>query len=163
MNNLRRVYRGQMLLTVLMVLYLAGVAVPLNWFWFAPGDLIIANADQGTPPVLTFDRVIHQETRMRYIVVVRNVEGNRVVADPRSAPFDYSPDATLPVGDKLNLDWWCGGDVKCIHLAPGSYYAQTCWEQTEWIWLIFPPKSICVTSNVFTVAEPQPPTKRLRP
>lgn len=161
MNNLRRVYRGQILLTVLMVLYLLGAAVPLSWFWFAPGNLIIANAQQGASPVLTFDRVIHQETVMRYTVIVRSVEGNRAVAEVRSTPFPYLPTAKLPLGDDLDLAWWCAGDVKCVNLVPGSYYVQTCWEQTEWIWRIFPPKSICVTSNVFTIAEPQPPTKRI--
>lgn len=146
---MKHILRAFDLLSLALVAWVALALVPVNWVWFAPGELFISDGSIDQVPEITFERVIKREVRMTYQVVIRSLDGNRVVCDPKNGPFSYQPDAKLP--EHADLIWWTGGDDRCWPREPGSYVAETCWTVVRPFWGVVPPKTICRRSNMFTV------------
>ena len=147
---MRRLFvRSADYLSLLFVIWLALAMVPLGWFWFEPGQVVISNSSVEQPPRVDFSRWIGRPVAMKYQVVIRDIERKSVVCDPASESFMYRPDAQLP--ENPDLVWWTGGDNRCWPREPGTYIAETCWTATHLFWGLIPDKTVCRTSNPFTI------------
>ncbi|EEX09637.1 conserved hypothetical protein [Ruegeria lacuscaerulensis ITI-1157] len=151
---MKRILRTADILSLILVGWMGLAFVPVNWVWFDPGDVFISDGSRDRVPEITFDRVIKRKVEMTYQVVIRSLDGNTVVCDPKNGPFPYRPDAKLP--EHPDLVWWTGGDERCWPREPGSYIADTCWTVVRPFWGLVPPKTICRRSNVFTVRSISP-------
>ncbi len=130
--------------------WMALALVPLGWFWYEPGQVVISNSSVENPPKVDFTRSIRRSVIMKYQVVIRDIERNQVVCDPASEPFTYKPTAKFP--DDADLVWWTGGDDRCWPREAGTYIAETCWTATHLFWGLIPDKTVCRTSNPFTIS-----------
>lgn len=148
--------------------YLAFMAVPFSW-WFEPGEVRFENAVAGTSPELSYSRHIHRDVWVNYRVVVREAVPNRVEPGPvvceggPSLAFTFVEQSGPVVGK--DLEWWLPHDERCHaeHLGPGNYWAETCWtlvnplgdllpgRPRHFLGIFAPRKTVCRTSNVFTV------------
>lgn len=137
------------LMSLTVVAWMGLTLTPVEWFWFDPGHVIISNSSVEKAPKVAFNRKIHRPVLMKYQVVIRDIERNSVVCDPSSEPFTYSSTAQLP--DDADLVWWTGGDDRCWPQEPGTYIAETCWTATHILWGLIPDKTVCRTSNPFTI------------
>ncbi len=137
------------LAAVLVILWSALAMVPLRWFWYAPGTVIVSDSTVATPPSILFDRRIKRPVRMSYQVVIRRVGNDRIVCDPASGPFTYRPTATLP--KHMDIIWWTGADMRCWPRAPGTYVMETCWTASRPFGGLVPPKTECRDSNPFSI------------
>lgn len=145
----RRAFRLIDWVALMMLLWAGLAAVPATWLWFSPGPVVISDSAESTPPVVDFERVIHRNTRMSYQVVIRRMATKEPVCDPQRGPFTYRTDASTP--ERIDLVWWSGADARCWPREPGTYIAETCWTVTQPFWGIVPPKTVCRTSNPFTI------------
>lgn len=136
-------------LSVVFVGWLAIAMIPLGWFWYEPGQVVISNSSIETPPRVDFTRVIRRPVIMKYQVIIRDIDRKEVVCDPASEPFTYSPTAQFPTS--ADLVWWTGGDDRCWPREPGTYTAETCWTATHLFWGLVPDKTVCRNSNPFTI------------
>ncbi|WP_299663822.1 hypothetical protein [uncultured Ruegeria sp.] len=137
------------ILSLVFIAWVGVTLIPLGWFWYDPGQVVISNSSIENPPRVDFSRKISRPVIMKYQVIIRDIERNAVVCDPASEPFTYSPDARFP--DDADLVWWTGGDDRCWPREPGTYIAETCWTATHLFWGLIPDKTVCRTSNPFTI------------
>lgn len=144
-----RIIRTVDLLSVLLLLWMAAAAIPLHWFWFDPGQVYVSDTTPDTPPAISFTREIKRPIKMRYQVVIREMNSRRVVCDADGGPFTYSPDADLP--DDLDIVWWSGGDPTCWPQVAGTYIMETCWTAPNLFFGLVPAKTTCRDSNPFSV------------
>jgi len=147
---MRNVVRFIDFASIALVAWIFMVLIPLQWFWFDPGEVVISNTTVAAPPKVSFTRTIQRRVLMTYQVVVRDIEKNRVICDPSSEAFSYSPTAQMP--DDADLVWWTGGDDRCWPQEPGTYVAETCWTAVSLFFGMVPDKTVCRLSNPFTVA-----------
>lgn len=136
-------------LSLVLVVWLLAAIIPLGWFWYVPGQVVVSNSSLEVPPRIQFERVIKRPVLMKYQVVVRDIERNEVVCDPASEPFTYSPTSKLP--ENADLVWWTGGDARCWPRVAGTYVMETCWTATHVVWGLVPDKTVCRTSNTFEI------------
>lgn len=123
---------------------------PASW-WFDAGPMRIADAREGEPVLIEWDRTIHRPFVGDWSVVVRRVAPRSLTVQCEArGVVDYLPTATLP--EPLTLEWWTSG--QCPALTPGRYRVST-------IWTIRTPalgvnRQVVVTSNEFTIEEAKP-------
>lgn len=149
---MRRALRFFDLMAVVLVAWGIMAVVPLEWFWFDPGHVVVGNGTKAQVPAIQFDRVIKRNTLMRYQVTIRNVDSGHIVCDPASQPFTYRSDAVLPESIQLH-EYWTGGDDRCWPLPHGTYVMETCWTATNVFWGITGPKTACRLSNPFMISD----------
>lgn len=148
---MRRFFRIVDLAAALGILWIAASAMPLTWFWYNPGPVIVSNAKVGESPKIGFTREIYRPVFMRYSVLVRNAQ-IAVVCEASSAGHGYDPNATLP--DDIDLGWWAAPNPDCATLKePGSYFLDTCWKAPQRLFGLLADRAVCVRSNVFEVTE----------
>lgn len=147
---LRRVVRVFDWVALVLVAWAGLAMIPAQALWFDPGDVVVSSSDIDHPPVIFFEREIKRPARISYSIVVRVIGTQSPVCAPTVGPFEYRPDATLP--DPIDLVWWTGGDDRCWPRDPGEYIMETCWTVVSPFWGAVPPKTVCRTSNPFTIA-----------
>lgn len=112
-----------LMFSLLATVYCAFAAVPLEWFWFNPGDVKFTTVKEGETPKLHFYRDIKRDVRMFYSVTVR--DEFTVACEGHSNPFGYKK-TTGYIREK-DLVWWANGDQRCSILPTGFYTVETCW------------------------------------
>jgi hypothetical protein len=141
-------------LAILLVGWWLLIMTPLSWWGFSAGNVIVGDTTTEDAAPIIFERTIWRDIRLRYSVIVRRVDGNEVVCDASSSVFNYRAGAKLP--DHLDMAWWAPGDGRCARLfPPGGYVMTTCWTAPGLLMGVLPPKTKCVTSNVFQVRAPK--------
>ena len=152
-RTVRKAIRFIDVVAVVLIVWAIAAAMPLSWFWFHPKALVIANSEGIAAPKVELGRDIYRRTLMNYHVVVVRLgpdKGRRqIVCDSTSAPFWYSPARSVPAD--ADLEWLVGSSWPCWPLDPGDYIVETCWTASSLFLGTVPPKTACLTSNVFTV------------
>ena len=120
-------------------------SIPLDWFWFRASHFTVTN---GAHPLIDIQREILRPVQMKYTVTIRRIENRTVVCQSGAGPFTYDHTALLP--DEITLEWWAPSDRRCHELQAGTYTMETCWTALLG-WL--PDKTLCLTSNPFTVPD----------
>lgn len=155
MERMRKTYHGLQFTAAFFTVYFIMLVLPLQWFWFTPQTFVIGDAVEGQAPVIGFEREIHRPVDMAYTVTIRKVPSLEVVCDQRAGPFSYYPNATLPEGDALDLEWWAGGNDRCLDLEPGKYVIDTCWTAYNLFFGLVPRKTVCTGPHEFSITAPQ--------
>jgi hypothetical protein len=102
-------------------IYIGFAAMPLSWWWYAPGEVFIYDADEGDVPALRFSRDIYRQTVMQYSVIIRGRDGLSA-CESHSGLFPYQERHGPIVG--RDLEWWAPG---CGTLPAGAYTMSTTW------------------------------------
>ncbi len=134
---------------ILAVIWALAVVTPLSWWGYVPGEVNVADAPEGTAPPMGFEAEIRRDIRMSYQVIARALPGLSVACDASSNPFTYRRATQPPKG--FDLAWWAPGDDRCARLPAGEYTLETCWTARELLAGLLPKKTVCRTSNVFTI------------
>lgn len=135
------------LLPLAIALYTAAWLTPARW-WYQPGSVVIADTPQGQDPVVSINRTIKRDFDGRYTVSIWKDPPDGHVACAGSDSLRYRGGLYAP--HEAPLTQWAD-DPWCARLAPGRYYAEACWTILRPWWGIVPDKTICITSNIFTV------------
>jgi hypothetical protein len=141
----------ELLVWILAVSYVMLMATPAS-FWYDAGDLLVRGplTDDHGEIVIEYNGGARRDTEMSYSVVVREVTRQEIITEDVSGVFLYSKDATRP--DPLYMSWWSprsfGSD---LILSEGVYQVETCWTVVKPFFGIVPPKTVCLTSNIFYV------------
>lgn len=85
----------------------------------------------------------------QYSVTVRDFSSHRVACDAKSGRFRYRPGSSRP--EVITMEWWSGGDERCMGIGPGVYIMTTCWTAHQRLSGLLPPVTRCLDSNPFTV------------
>lgn len=137
--------------SILLVVWTGLALVPLDWLWFKPRVLQVADTTVTEPAAIRFERTIRRDFIGEYSVTVRGIDRG-IVCQASSTRFPYERGATLP--EPLDMAWWAPGDSRCARLyPPGTYSMETCWTGYVWFRLV-PAKTTCMESNPFTVVGP---------
>ena len=153
------------LLAIILALGYIGLSlIPTSALWFDPSTPVFADAEEGTAPAMLYERTIHDEMIIAYVVVARPVgNGTEVFCEgDNGAGFPYKPGSGPIVGK--DLVWWASGDERCRDLAAGSYEVTTTWTinqpmrsllpaflQETILSSLLPPRIVVRTSPVFQI------------
>ncbi len=153
MTMLRRSGRLIDLLSIGIVAWMAMVAVPLEWFWIDPGEVIVADTTTDQPAAIYFERTIRRDFLGRYSVTINPLSGGTVACEDPSGIIKYRRTAYLP--EPITMAWWAPRDTRCSNLQPpGVYVMTTCWTGYVLGGMV-PAKRTCRTSNPFKVTKPE--------
>lgn len=145
--------RATDLLAIIATLWGVLIFVP-GTFWIHPKQVFINNSSVDVAPKMTVERSVYRNTLISYQVTLRKIGTTRPVCDATSNPFLYHKErGTL---EEIDWLWWTGYEKGCWPLEPGSYVADTCWTIPRPFWGITFPKTVCITSNVFTITAVSP-------
>lgn len=150
---MKRVLRIADWLSITLVVWAVLRLIPLEAFWFDPGQIIVGNGSVSHVPVIQYNGEIKRNVLIRYQVVIRNLDSGRIVCDPRSDAFTYRPGTKRPEPILLH-EYWTGGNPRCWPLDTGSYIMETCWTAPNLFWGLTGEKTTCRMSNTFLVESP---------
>ena len=131
-----------------------GLMLVPGTLWFEPKKVFIDNSTIDKPPSMTVEREIKITSDIKYSVVLRQIGKAQAICDAGAGPFTYNK-TRGPLED-IDWTWWTGADASCWPVAPGSYVSDTCWTIVQPLWGLLPPKTVCITSNVFTITAISP-------
>lgn len=130
-------------------LYLAMGALPAR-VWFDSHSIAVSDATVGSAPTVVEDRTIRFSFLGEYETTTRNVLTNEVAGGCTGADrLRYR--GGLDGVQTRSLVEWTDGAADCARLGAGQYYTETCRTVLYPLFGILPPKTVCVTSNIFTV------------
>lgn len=110
---------------IFLILYILGLSIPLEWFWFQPGEPSFSNSTEGTSPKLSFSRTILVPVDIKYALVIRDARSDDVICDAIGGPFTYTVQEG-PVINKTLADWG-PSDSRCKDLTAGLYWGEVSW------------------------------------
>lgn len=128
-------------------LYLVGWGMPAR-YWYEPTEIQISDARAGEEPVVSINRTIKHSFDGRYAVSIWRDPPDGHVACAGSDTLRYRGGLYEP--HEAPLTQWAD-DAWCGRLPTGDYYAEVCWTVLRPFWGIVPDKTICTTSNIFTI------------
>lgn len=130
---------------VLSMAFLAVAGWPVS-HWYSTGVMHVDDFTEGEPFILQYAGGPVRPFIGSYSVTLRDGSHLGVIAEDRSAPFQYLPGVQRP--DPLTIEWWAPGSEEMHNPAPGQYVLKTCWT----VHMRFAPgKTACMSSNIFTV------------
>ena len=133
----------------LLGLYLVLWALPAS-VWFDSRSINVSDATEGAAPTVVENRAILFSFLGEYATTTRNVLTNEVAGGCTGADrLRYR--AGLDGVQTRSLVEWTDGAADCARLGAGQYYTETCRTVLYPLFGILPPKTVCVTSNIFTV------------
>lgn len=135
------------LLPLAIVFYTVAWLAPAR-HWYEPGSIQIADAQLGGDPVVSINRTIRRSFDGRYTVSIWKDPPDGHVACAGSDTLRYRGGLYEP--HEAPLTQWAD-DEWCARLPEGRYYAEACWTVLRPFWGIVPDKTICTTSNMFSI------------
>lgn len=132
---------------LLLLLYTFAWWTPARW-WYEPGVILISDTEVGKDPIVSITRTIHKSFDGRYTVSIWKDPPDGHVSCAGSDHLRYRGGLFEPHQAPLTQwadDPWCG------KLPVGKYYAEVCWTIIRPYWGIIPDKTICTTSNMFSI------------
>lgn len=135
------------LLPMSIVLYSIGWLIPAQ-YWYEPGRIQISSVRQAEDPVVSINRTIHYSFDGLYTVSIWRDPPDGHVACAGSDTLRYRGGLYEP--HEAPLTQWAD-DEWCARLPVGRYYAEVCWTVLRPFLGIVPDKTICTTSNIFSV------------
>lgn len=136
-----------LILPLAIIAYTAAWLIPAR-YWYEPGSIQIADAQVGGDPVVAINRTIHSSFDGRYTVSIWKDPPDGHVACAGSDTLRYRGGLFEP--HEAPLTQWAD-DEWCARLPAGKYYAEVCWTVLRPFWGIVPDKTICATSNMFSI------------
>lgn len=106
--------------------FLLHLALPSS-YWFEVNRFEVADAAEGEPIIIEYDRTIAWHFWADWRVEVTRINGSGV-SQACSTVWqreDYDPEETLP--DPVTLAWFAYTDPKCFNLPPGDYRVTATW------------------------------------
>ena len=134
-------------LPLFLIAYTAAWLTPATW-WYEPGQIVIADAHVGEDPVVSINRTIHRSFDGRYTVSIWKDPPDGHMTCGGSDYLRYRGGLFEPHESPLTKwadDEWCG------RLPAGKYYAEVCWTVLRPFFGIIPDKTVCTTSNMFSI------------
>lgn len=116
--------------------------------WYEPGSIQISDAHMGEDPVVSINRTIRRSFDGRYSVSIWKDPPDGHVACAGSDTLRYRGGLFEP--HEAPLTQWAD-DAWCAKLPEGRYYAEVCWTVLRPFFGIVPDKTICATSNMFSI------------
>lgn len=132
------------------LVYVGLWALPAD-LWFHSRAMTVSNSKFGDTPTVLEDRTIRFSFYGRYKTITRNAKTHDTTSCMAEADFPYI--GGLDGVRTITLTAWTNDDLDCSNLPPGDYYTQTCRTVLYPVWGLIPPKTMCITSNVFTISE----------
>lgn len=136
-----------LILPLAIVLYTAAWLTPAR-VWYEPGSIQIADAYEGEDPVVSINRTIRRSFDGRYTVSLWRDPPDGHVACAGSDTLRYRGGLYEP--HEAPLTQWAD-DEWCARLPEGKYYAEVCWTVLRPFFGIVPDKTVCATTNIFSV------------
>lgn len=136
-----------LVIPLVLAAYTSAWLVPARW-WYQPLHVEIADVVHGQDPVVSIKRQIKRSFDGRYTVSVWRDPSDGHVACAGSDTLRYKGGLFQP--HDAPLTQWAD-DAWCQRLPVGKYFAEACWTVLRPFKGIVPDKTICTTSNVFSV------------
>lgn len=134
-------------MTIWLILWAGLHLMPASW-WFDVRYIQVKNAQADQPVHMIVDREIRHDFYGQWSVHLRRMRpGGWETITCGDGANTYRTTSVYP--NPLTLQWWTDGD--CGVLEPGQYQLSTQW--VIYPGGLWPPKTVSVLSNVFTVQE----------